>query len=301
LPECNLNCFYCRPGVAAKKKHSQVPVTKFAQAIEFLHQSGIRKVRFTGGEPTLYKCLPELIALTKKLDSSVFMAITSNGRLLKKLAPALAEAGLDSINISLDTRDREKFRTITSIDAFDQVNDGIKEAIKFIPAVKLNCVLIKGVNDDEAESLIRYANDLGIDIRFIEYMPTRYRNRDQRGYLSTDVLRSRLPYELYPVEAESSSAATYYRSPDFGIRVGFISPISHSFCSACNRIRLASDGTLYGCLFSPRGINLFNLLENEPSTLNREIRNLMSTKPKQGCSFSAQNRNNLPSFYFMGG
>ena len=282
---CNLNCFYCRPaGTKSVAGNDPAVHTLFEKSIELLCQLGVRKVRFTGGEPTLYKRLPELIAFTKGIDPSITTAITTNGILLEQLSPKLADAGLDAINISLDTLSREQFRAMTTADAFDKVMRGITAAIKHIPVVKLNCVLIDGVNDHEAEAMIAFANRLGVDIRFIEYMPTKYASDKRRGYLSNEQLRQRLPYQLAPMTPDPASAARYFTAPELGIRVGFISPVSHPFCAGCDRLRLTSEGKLHGCLFSHQGLDLFSLLKEDSSQTIAAIKQLVASKTYRGCA-----------------
>lgn len=302
LQGCNFNCFYCRPPAAdASSKNRLTAPEQFEKSIRFLHTLGIRKVRFTGGEPTLYKQLPELIASVKRFDRNITTAITSNGYLLGKLAPRLAEAGLDSINISLDTLDREKFSRITGVDALTQVLEGIRAARDCIPQVKLNCVIMKDVNQDEARQMIEFADDLGIDIRFIEYMPTRHNSSQCRGYLAGDHVRDELPYEFQPIQTASNSAARYYRAENLRVRVGFINPVSHSFCDDCDRLRLTADGNLYGCLFSGKAINLFELLEDNGEEALKRTNEFVASKVRAGCSLLSQNDDYLPSFLNMGG
>ncbi len=299
---CNLNCFYCRPaGTKTVAGNDPAVHTLFENAIDLLCQLGVKKVRFTGGEPTLYKRLPELVAFTKRIDSSITTAITTNGILLEQLAPKLADAGLNAVNISLDTLSRKQFQSMTTVDAFDKVMRGITTAIKHIPVVKLNCVLIDGVNDHEAEAMIAFANRLGIDIRFIEYMPTKYASGKRRGYLSNEQLRQRLPYTLAPMASEPASAARYYTAPELGIRIGFISPVSHPFCAGCDRLRLTSAGILHGCLFSHQGLDLFSLLKEQSPTTAAAIRKLVASKTYRGCAAAYDDENNLPSFVQIGG
>ncbi|MEE9443320.1 MAG: radical SAM protein [candidate division Zixibacteria bacterium] len=301
LSNCNLNCFYCRPPGTNDPKLPQIPPGKFFDAIRALHQLGIRKIRFTGGEPTLYKPLPKLISHAKEFDPDIFTAITTNGLLLEKLAPLYAESGLDSVNISLDTLNPDKFRSITSVDGFDKVIRGIESTRESISEVKLNCVLINGVNDDEADDMIEFANTMGIDIRFIEYMPTRHNNKQRRGYLANEELRANSRYEFSPLPHKDSAAARYFSSPDLDIRVGFISPVSHPFCASCDRIRLTADGMIYGCLFSSQGFNLFSILNDKSIDLQNKLSQILASKNLRGCNAAMNNLNSLPSFYQVGG
>lgn len=300
--QCNLACSYCKPGGVQNPLVKKTAPGKFSQAIDLLHKIGIRKVRFTGGEPTLYKELPELVSFTKELSEDMLVAMTSNGLLLDQLAQPLADAGMDSINISLDTTDRDKFTCITGSDLFHKVMAGIEAAVKHIPLVKLNCVVMAGVNDDETERMIRLADSLGLDIRFIEFMPTKHDNDHHRLFVSGESLRASLPFELTEIAGKSSTAARYYKSDQLGIKVGFIDPVSHSFCALCDRIRLASDGRLYGCLFSGNNFNLLDALDEGPEAAMNQVEQLVASKEFLGCAAAVdQKLDDLPSFINIGG
>ena len=302
LSRCNLNCFYCRPAENERPPGvAQRDPELFKKALELLHRLGVGKVRFTGGEPTLYKKLPDLVEYARSLDSALLLGLTTNGLLLDKLARRLAEAGLDTVNISLDTQDRNRFKSITGVDALDRVVAGINAAIKRIGKVKLNCVLMKGVNDHEAEALVRFADRLAVDIRFIEFMPTRSSPSCDHRFISGDTVRSHLPFDLTPVDSEAAGAARYYQAPELNIRVGFINPVSHPFCAECDRLRLASDGQLYGCLFSSHAVSLFELLERGEDAAETAIDELVNSKQYLGCAGATQSEEDLPSFISMGG
>lgn len=302
INECNFNCFYCRPPQLRRDSQVvQTPPERFKAAISFLYGLGIRKIRFTGGEPTLYRGLMDLVSYTKSLDSSLHTAVTSNGRLLPKLAPRLGEAGLDSINISLDTLDAARFRRITSSDSFNYVIKGIEKAVVAVPKVKLNCVVVRGVNDDEIGRMVAFAERVGVDIRFIEFMPTRHSQDQSRRYLSGDEILSRLPYSIVPLESEPHSAARYFVSDQLSIRIGLIAPVSKPFCLNCSRIRLTANGNLYGCLFSGECINLFEMMNCAPQDVAGELSRLISLRTNTGCSFLPKSENYLPSFMVTGG
>ena len=302
LTACNLNCRYCRPrDSGVPLTHIEADPAKLMSAIAFFAQLGVSKIRFTGGEPTLYRRLPDMVSFVKRQSRPIHTCLTTNGLLLSRQASVLARAGLNSVNISLDTIRRTRFRAITGTDALDVVLAGIKVARGYFESVKLNCVVINGVNDDEIEDLILFADNCGVDIRFIEYMPTSSRTRDNSGYLPTEKIIGRLPYRLSPVEPAGSSAARYFRSPELGIRVGFISPVSHPFCDGCNRIRLTSDGRLYSCLFSAKSLNLFDLLQSGDESAQEQIQLMMSEKRFSGCSNATAPGYARPTFVVMGG
>jgi cyclic pyranopterin phosphate synthase len=301
LSACNLNCAYCRPPGSEKSVKSDDNHQNFTAAISLLHDVGACKFRFTGGEPTLYKRLDDLVSHVKELSEENQIAITTNGVILADMAEKLAAVGLDSVNISLDTLSRPKFTSLTGCDRLLDVQRGIVAAVQQIPTVKLNSVMIRGTNDDEAKALIEYANELQIPIRFIEYMPTRHYSANREKYISGDELMSRLPYRFLPAQPDGSSAAKYYESPDLDIKVGFINPVSHSFCTECDRLRLASDGRLYSCLFSSQSTNLFAALSEGPEIAKRELSRLVDSKQFVGCSASGRTSSEPPSFTFIGG
>lgn len=301
LSACNLHCFYCRPTGSGNKSVMVAPFNKVLDTIKLFHKCGIRKVRFTGGEPTLYNRFAELIARTREIDCRIMTAVTTNGLRLSSLAKGLAEAGLDSANISLDTLDRDKFRTITGRDGLEMVKAGLAAAVKYIPEVKLNCVLMRGVNDNEVEEMIVFAGAHGVDVRFIEYMPSRHSSRGSDLFISGEAIRSRLPYRFNRIADDNSAAAVYYSTPDLSIRVGFINPVSHPFCSACNRFRLRADGRLYGCLFSQKGVDLFDLPEINLQAFKKALDTVVKYKRIDTGTNSIRDHTDLPSFISLGG
>jgi cyclic pyranopterin phosphate synthase len=221
--------------------------------------------------------------------------------LLPVLSGQLAEAGLDSVNISIDTLDPKKFHELTGSDSFNKVIEGIKRATELFPTVKLNTVVIRDVNDTEVHQLIQFANDLKIDIRFIEYMPTSNNKQKRSEYISGDEIKKLLPYDFIASQIDRHAAARYYSAPELSIKVGFINPVSHSFCALCNRIRLTSDGRLYGCLFSNSSFNLFDALKKGYGSAADKIKLLIDNKKYSGCSNDNSQNSHSPSFLNMGG
>jgi cyclic pyranopterin phosphate synthase len=277
------------------------PDEKVRSAIRFLYDFGIRKIRFTGGEPTLSKSLCGIVSFVKELDGDIHTAITSNGVLLKSQAKSLSIAGLNSVNISIDTLDPVKFQTLTGSDCLNSVISGIDAAAEYISKVKLNCVLIRGVNDNEAEKLISFTNSRGLDIRFIEFMPNRYSALGTRQFISGDRIRDQLPWDLQPLADKTNSAARYYSAEGLKIKVGFINPVSHSFCNTCNRIRLTAKGLLYSCLYESSNINLFEMLADDPNRAKAEYKRLLQSKQFSGCLGACESDTALPSFSAIGG
>ncbi len=302
LKACNFNCFYCRPpSIDDYTAKDFTDPGKFKRSIRLLLRMGVGKVRFTGGEPTLYRPLPELISYTKSLNNDIKTALTTNGRTLKTQARELARAGLDSVNISLDTLQADKFKQLTGVGCYDRVVEGIHAACENFSDVKINVVVINGVNDNEIEDMIMFANELEVDIRFIEYMQTKYSAGRDSGYLSAADAMKRVDHRLYSVTDDISSPARYYSSDDLSIRVGFINSVSQPFCSNCNRIRLTSDGNLYTCLFSSRALNMFDLLDKGYTTASKAIDEFVAGKVFVGSENAARAKEYLPAFSEIGG
>lgn len=302
LKACNFNCFYCLPPSITSIRYGDITKPqKFKQAIAALTAMGVRRVRFTGGEPTLYRELCELISFSKSLDGELETALTTNARLLKRQAAELAAAGLDSVNISLDTANRQKFKEITGVDSLERVLAGVKAACDHFSQVKLNVVAMRGVNDDEFGDLVNLANDFGVDIRFIEYMPSRYGERRESGYISAEEILKLIPYDLQQEPTEGSTPARYYRAEGLTSRVGFITSISQPFCHSCDRIRLTSDGNLYTCLFSNRSINIFSLLKENPKLDLAAMTKFIAGKEFVAERMSLADQEYRPSFSEIGG
>jgi cyclic pyranopterin phosphate synthase len=302
LNGCNFRCFYCYPRKELPPKPVTVaPLENLKKSIAVLHSLGIRKVRFTGGEPTLYRKLPQLVRFTKELDRSIHVAMTTNGFLMANLAPELADAGLDSVNISLDTLSPSKFPMITRINALERVLDGVHAAVRYIPEVKLNCVVMRGVNDHKIAELVSFADRLRVTVRFIEYMPNRHADTQKQHYISTMEMMSRLPFPLKPLPWSFGASARYYTAKELGIKIGFISPVSRPFCGGCRRIRLASDGTVRSCLFTTGGVNLFSLLDRGRDAAAEAVFRLMLAKQRRRRTGSVRVGKHLPSFVYIGG
>lgn len=302
LSNCNLHCFYCRPPGHRCTSNDISPAARHCEAaLSLLGDLGVRKVRFTGGEPTLSPLLMRLIAFTRDFTPAQHIALTSNGLILERLAPLLERAGLDSVNISLDTLNRATYKVITAVDGLKRTIAGIKTAVAEIPEVKLNCVLLRGVNLTEACSLIAFADELGVPLRFIEYMPSTMNPVNNGWYISTDEFMRQLPFTFMPLDSDPASAARYYHASGVNVPIGFISPVSRPFCSACNRLRLAADGRLYHCLFSDRSTDLFTLLDSGRADIAEAAQRFMNAKYSDGFPAAARQAGTLPSFIEMGG
>ena len=279
---CNLNCAYC--GSKDEKSTELTPsqIEKIVRAFAF---HGITKVRLTGGEPLMRKDITEIAHRISRIEGIKKLAITTNGILLKEYAHKLKEAGVTAVNISLDTTDREQFKEITGLDGLGRVLEGIEECERAeLSPIRLNAVLIRGRNEGAAESLINIARERKIDVRFIELMPFSDEGENTDLVVKGEEILSGFPF-LTPIEKEGrsdfeKSVARYYTAENFKGRVGFITPVSHKFCSECNRIRLLSDGKVKPCLGNNEVFDIMQFIDDEEK-LREEIRKIILSKPAQ--------------------
>jgi cyclic pyranopterin phosphate synthase len=258
---CNLRCTYCMPAEGLE----WLPTDEVLTDEEFLRLIrigtsllGIRTVRLTGGEPLLRKGLERLVAGIAALPARPKIALTTNGIGLARRAQALADAGLDRINISLDTLDPETFHRLSRRRRLDDVLAGITAAQRAgLAPVKINTVLMRGINDHEALPLLRWAIEQGVQLRFIEQMPLDAQHGwNRRTMITAEEIRQQLSAEFDLVEdpedraARGSAPAELYRIAGTDHRVGVIAAVTQPFCGACDRVRLTSDGQLRNCLFA---------------------------------------------------
>lgn len=253
---CNLRCSYCMPPDFADWLPGDhlLSVTELLTVIDVATEHGITNVRLTGGEPLLRPDVPDLVRGIRALPRAPRISLTTNGLRLVDLAQPLADAGLERVNISLDTLDRERFARLTFRDRFDDVLAGIEAALRAgLRPVKVNAVLMRGVNDDEAVPLLRHAIGHGWNLRFIEQMPLDPGGAWDRGdmIMAAEVL-TRLSEEfvLEPVGARGSAPAEEYLVDGGPATVGIIASVSEPFCAACDRLRLTADGQIRNCLFA---------------------------------------------------
>jgi GTP 3',8-cyclase len=256
---CNFRCLYCIPEeIEWLPRRELLSLEELARVARIAVESGIRKLRVTGGEPLLRKNLPHLIRALAALPDLEDLALTTNGTELARLARPLAEAGLRRVNVSLDSLDRENFARLAQRDALPQVLEGIDAAeAEGLAPVSINCVAIRGLNDHEALDFARLARERGFEVRFIEFMPLEHGHRwGSHALVPGRELRARI-CELFPL-VPSPEADPHAPSRDWAFAdgapgvLGFIDSVTDPFCASCNRIRLTADGKLRTCLFSLR-------------------------------------------------
>ncbi len=281
---CNFKCFYCVP----REKFTYIPhheILRYEEILKLVKifvSLGIKKVRITGGEPLIRREIEKLFFELMKIKQIERLSITTNGYFLTKFIPIFSKTGV-SVNVSLDTLDREKFKKITGVDGLTNVLKGLESARKNNVNVKLNTVLMRS-NLDEVEKLVEFASSLSFPIRFIELMPFSNKDLWKKEYVPQDelvkVLSKRWSIEKYNKKL-GEGPSVYYRIKENGVVVGFISPISHNFCDRCNRVRLTSDGFLYPCLSRNLKFNLKKPLREGKSEdyLREKIREIIYNKP----------------------
>lgn len=266
---CNERCLYCMPegykGWAQKADH--LTAAEILRVAEAAGRIGFRKFRLTGGEPTLRADLVEIAAGIGRLPGVEMLAVSTNGTRLKTLAEPLRDAGVDSINISLDALDAGLYRRVTGGN-IEQVREGIGAALAAgFPRIKLNAVLMRGVNEGEIFPLVRFAGEHGLPIRFIELMPLSHAEvLSPENFLPVEEVMERLSAhdELVPTDAKlGAGPARYYRLAGLGATVGFIGALTTpDFCASCNKLRLTADGKIRPCLGRHNEIDLLPVLRD---------------------------------------
>jgi cyclic pyranopterin phosphate synthase len=255
---CNIRCFYCMPveNVRFKPRSELLTFEEIERFVRVAASLGVCKLRLTGGEPLVRHDLPRLIARLAEIPGIEDIALTTNGLLLAEQAQALRDAGLNRLNISLDTLNPETFQKISRRDGFEKVLAGIfaAQGVGF-DKIKLNAVAIRGLSEPDLVPLGRFAREHGLEMRFIEYMPLDADgNWDNEQVLSGETILKTLSAEIGPLEpiagGDPSQPAVDYRFVDGGGVVGFINPVTQPFCSDCNRLRLTAEGQIRNCLFS---------------------------------------------------
>ena len=287
--KCNLNCVYCNPDNSNYIKLLRRNILTFDEILRLLKifgNAGIKKIRFTGGEPLARKDVFDLFLRTKELkDKFNFdFGITTNGVLLEGNVHKLKNSGIEKLNISLDSLQADKFFQITKQDKFQSVMNSIFEAKQLgFNSLKVNAVIMKGINDDEVTDFVNFAVQNNLNVRFIEFMPFGNNDWNSDSFISWQELKSRIEnkYELIPAAADPNGVAKEFDIKNHPGRVSFISSISDHFCATCNRLRISASGKLKLCLFTDGTNELdFKYLLNNDSLTDEDILNLVSDKLK---------------------
>jgi GTP 3',8-cyclase len=258
--KCNFRCTYCMPaeGLEWLQREEILSFEEIQRIVRLLAAVGVDEVRLTGGEPLVRRDLPVLVGLLARTEGVRDLSLTTNGVLLDRLAQPLVDAGLQRLNVSLDSLNHVRFAEITRRDALDAVLRGLEEAERYaqLRPIKINCVAVKGFTESEVPALAALARRKPYVVRFIEFMPL---DADE-AWREDDVLtgaeiRALIEAEhgpLVELPAKASSTARRFRFADGSGEIGFVNPVSEPFCSSCDRIRITADGQLRTCLFSRR-------------------------------------------------
>jgi cyclic pyranopterin phosphate synthase len=299
---CNLRCTYCMPEVPTWFPRAEIlSFEEIARLAAILARRGVRRLRLTGGEPLLRRDLPSLVSMLAALPGIEDLSLTTNGLLLASCARELAAAGLKRVNVSLDTLVAERFKQLTRKDALGRVLEGLDAAAAagFAP-IKVNTVLVRGMNDDEVLPLVRAARDAGWEIRFIEFMPLENGEtwdlaRVIPGGEVRRAIEAAWPLEPDP-DGDPAAPATRFLFRDGRGAVGFINSVTEPFCANCGRLRLTSDGKLLNCLYDANGRDLKTLVRGgaDDARIEHAIEEAVAGKGRGGALDILEVRHRLP-------
>jgi cyclic pyranopterin phosphate synthase len=264
--KCNLKCFYCRPDNQEFIPHEEIlRYEEIARLVKAMTKYGLKKVRITGGEPLVRPQIENLVKLIREIPEIEDIGMTTNAITLKHHAEKLKEAGLDRLNISIDSLKPELFYQITK-GRLEDVLEGIRISKKLgFDPIKVNAVIIKDLNEDEALDFVKFAIDYGVEVRFIEMMPIGqgYIKWDEEMVKPLDQVREKIEEKygmLTPSTSIGSGAARVYEIPKLGVKVGFITPISNPFCDGCSKLRLTAEGKIKLCLRTDEELSVKEVL-----------------------------------------
>ncbi len=286
--QCDLRCHYCMPKGFNnfEEPENWLTFNEIERVIAAFGRLGTKRIRITGGEPLVRKDVAQLASTLSQLPGIEDLSLSTNATRLSKQAVALQHSGISRINVSLDTLKADRFKEITS-GKLDKVLSGLMaaKAAGFSP-IKINMVVMKGVNDDEIEDMVEFCIEHDFTLRFIETMPMGDTGRTaSQQYLSLQIVKERLAqkFELIPGMMPGGGPARYVQVAGTELRIGFITPMSQHFCETCNRVRLSVDGTLYMCLGQENNYPLRPLLRSgiTDAELEQHIQKAISLKPEK--------------------
>lgn len=278
---CNMRCRYCMPEGVQKKLHDDILSIEQLMAVsDALAVLGVCKQRITGGEPLVRRGIMDLLWHIGNNGNVKTLAVTTNGQLLPDMAVDLKKAGVSAVNISIDTLDRQKYKELTQIAELEGALQGLEAAKKVgFERIKLNAVLLRGVNDGEVKTLADFAKYQKVGLRFIELMPFESQcNFAKQYFIGTNEIVNR--YNLqYNAQKSTTLKESFYSFPD-GTEISFISPVTNKFCAECNRIRITADGKLLNCLHESNEYNLKPYLVDMDRLIKR-VEECVLHKPKE--------------------
>ncbi|RVY33822.1 GTP 3',8-cyclase MoaA [Helicobacter pylori] len=302
--QCNFRCQYCMP-VAPLDFFDDEELLPLDNVLEFLKiaiDEGVKKIRITGGEPLLRKGLDEFIAKLHAYNKEVALVLSTNGFLLKKMAKGLKNAGLSRVNVSLDSLKSDRVLKISQKDALKNALEGIEESLKVGLKLKLNTVVMKGVNDDEILELLEYAKNRSIQIRYIEFMENTHAKSLVKGLKEREILDLiAQKYQIIETENPKKGSSKIYTLEN-GYQFGIIAPHSDDFCQSCNRIRLASDGKICPCLYYQDAIDAKEAIINKDTKMmKRLLKQSVINKPEKNMWNDKNSKTPTRAFYYTGG
>jgi len=282
---CNFRCVYCMPpeGLPMLDKSHFLGTDDIVRFVQIVGRVGVSRYRLTGGEPLLRPDITEVVRALKAVPTVAELSVTTNGSRLAVLAEPLREAGLDRVNVSLDSVDKRRFEAVTLSSQYERVRDGIRAALKAGFPVKLNMVVLKGISDDEILEFVRVAVDQNIEVRFLEFMPLCGEGWEAELVYPIaqvrDIVSSQFKLEAQYRGDKTAETYTIGAGP---AKVGFIASLSEPFCDSCSRMRLTADGNIRPCLFSDFEVSVGDLLRNGASDeqLLAAIRTAVANKPR---------------------
>ncbi|EMH27884.1 molybdenum cofactor biosynthesis protein A [Helicobacter pylori GAM270ASi] len=279
-----------------------LPLDSVLEFLKIAIDEGVKKIRITGGEPLLRKGLDEFIAKLHAYNKEVALVLSTNGFLLKKMAKGLKDAGLSRVNVSLDSLKSDRVLKISQKDALKNALEGIEESLKVGLKLKLNTVVMKGVNDDEILELLEYAKNRGIQIRYIEFMENTHAKDLVKGLKEEEILDLiAQKYEIIETENPKKGSSKIYTLEN-GYQFGIIAPHSDDFCQSCNRIRLASDGKICPCLYYQDAIDAKEAIINKDTKMmKRLLKQSIINKPEKNMWNDKNSKTPTRAFYYTGG
>ena len=300
---CDLRCVYCMSeDMTVLPKEDLLSLEELDRLCSAFVAQGVRKLRITGGEPLVRRNVISLFeSLGRHLKTGALeeLALTTNGTQLAKHAEALQKAGVRRVNVSLDSLDPQRFKAITRWGDHAEVMEGIRAAKAAGLKIKINTVVLRGINEDEVENMVAWCGAEGFDLVFIETMPMGDIDGDRTAqYLPLSMVRARLEqrWTLNPIADTTGGPARYTRCTETGGRIGFITPMTHNFCESCNRVRLTCTGTLYMCMGQDDAADLRAPLRasEDDALLTAAIQEAIARKPK-GHDFIIDRRHKRPA------
>ncbi len=279
-----------------------LPLDNVLEFLKIAIDEGVKKIRITGGEPLLRKGLDEFIAKLHAYNKEVALVLSTNGFLLKKMAKDLKNAGLSRVNVSLDSLKSDRVLKISQKDALKNTLEGVEESLKVGLKLKLNTVVMKGVNDDEILDLLEYAKNRRIQIRYIEFMENTHAKSLVKGLKEREILDLiAQKYKIMETEKPKQGSSKIYTLEN-GYQFGIIAPHSDDFCQSCNRIRLASDGKICPCLYYQDAIDAKEAIINKDTKMmKRLLKQSVINKPEKNMWNDKNNDTSTRAFYYTGG